>query len=180
MSALTRCACASILLVGALASHPAWAAGSEDKMAWIADSHGCKVANTFPRPGESITWSGGCTDGFANGDGVLQWFVEGRESDRFEGHLAMGWAEGPGTLAAEDGGKYVGEWKRSAQDGTGRYDAPDGSWYQGEWKHGEANGHGEYSDPDGKRYVGEWVNGVLQSGGPEDRDEDEAPDPNRT
>ncbi len=180
MSAVTRYACASLLLVGVAASAPASAAGAGDDVTWIADSHGCRVANTFPRPGETITWSGKCKDGFADGDGVLQWFFNGQEDDRFEGHLVMGWAEGRGALAKADGGRYVGDWKHSIQDGTGRYDAPDGSWYQGEWRNGKPNGQGEYRSADGRKFIGEWVDGVFQSGSPEDQDRDEAPDPNRT
>jgi hypothetical protein len=182
MSAVTRYACALLLLVSMSAPGPTLAEGSGDNVTWIADSHGCRVANTFPRPGESITWSGKCKDGFADGDGVLQWFFKGREDDRFEGNLAMGWAEGRGALAKADGGRYVGEWKHSVQEGTGRYDAPDGSWYQGEWKNGKPNGQGQYRRGDGKLFIGEWADGVFQSGSSEDQDQDgdEAPDPNRT
>jgi hypothetical protein len=177
MSAVSRYASALLLLLG-VASASASAAG--DDINWIADSHGCKVANTFPRPGETITWTGKCKDGYADGDGVLQWFLNGQLDDRFEGHLAMGWAEGRGALAKTDGGKYIGDWKHSMQEGSGRYEAPDGSWYQGEWKNGMPNGQGEYRQADGRSFVGEWVDGVYQSGEPEEQDQDEQPDPNRT
>jgi len=30
---------------------------ADDDVAWIADKSGCKVANPFPQPGESITWN---------------------------------------------------------------------------------------------------------------------------
>ncbi|HXX11321.1 MAG TPA: hypothetical protein VEK05_07355, partial [Burkholderiales bacterium] len=80
---------------------------ADDEVTWIADSHGCKVANTFPRPGETITWSGSCNNGYADGDGVLQWFLNGDVDDRFEGHLQKGWAEGQGVLAKVDGSKYA-------------------------------------------------------------------------
>jgi hypothetical protein len=179
MSAVTRYACASLLLFGAGMSSLAVPAGSGDEVTWIADSRGCKVANPFPRPGESITWSGKCKDGFADGDGVLQWFLDGKQDDRFEGHLAMGWAEGRGALAKSEGGTYVGDWKHSLQEGKGRYDAPDGSSYRGEWRNGMPNGQGEYRRADGKTFSGEWVDGVYQSGQPDEQDQDEAPDPNK-
>jgi hypothetical protein len=66
------------------------------------------------------------------------------------------------------------------QEGMGRYNAPDGSSYQGEWKNGMPNGQGEYRRADGKIFSGEWVDGVFQSGSPDDQDQDEAPDPNKT
>lgn len=179
MSAVTRYASASLLLLGAAMSDFAFPAGAGDDVTWIADSRGCRVANTFPRPGETITWSGKCKDGFADGDGVLQWFLDGKQDDRFEGHLAMGWVEGRGVLAKAEGGTYAGDWKHSMQEGMGRYDAPDGSWYQGEWKNGMPNGQGEYRRADGKTFSGEWVDGVYQSGQPGEQNQDEAPDPNK-
>jgi hypothetical protein len=120
-------------------------AAPDDDVTWIADKRGCKVANTFPRPGESITWSGQCKSGFADGDGVLQWFLDGKKDDVYEGHLAMGWADGKGVMTKTDGGKYAGDWKHSTQDGTGRFDAPDGSWYEGQWKNGKPHGHAVFT-----------------------------------
>jgi len=55
---------------------------SADETEWIADKRGCKVANPFPRAGESITWSGPCKNGFADGQGILQWFFNGKEDDQ--------------------------------------------------------------------------------------------------
>lgn len=33
---------------------------------------GCRIVNPSPQPHESTSWSGGCRDGYADGDGVLQ------------------------------------------------------------------------------------------------------------
>ncbi len=104
------------LLVALLLSAFGASAAGDDDVAWIADSRGCKVANPFPQPGETIKWSGECKDGLADGNGVLDWFVNGKPFDRYEGTLKQGWAEGTGTLLRE-GGRYVGDWKRSLQDG---------------------------------------------------------------
>ncbi|MBS0548662.1 MAG: hypothetical protein JSR24_12985, partial [Proteobacteria bacterium] len=42
---------------------------------WIIDpTTKCKVANAFPSAAETITWSGPCKDGYAEGQGVAQWF----------------------------------------------------------------------------------------------------------
>lgn len=155
------------LLISALG---AFAAGDED-VAWIADDRGCKVANPFPQPGETIKWNGSCKNGLADGNGILEWFVNGKPFDRYEGTLRLGWAEGKGTLLRE-AGKYVGEWKRSLQDGNGRYDAADGSWYEGEWKEGQPHGYGQYQTPDGRLFSGTWQNGVYEG--------DMENDPNRT
>lgn len=143
----------------------------DDEVSWIADSRGCKVANPFPQPGESIKWSGECKNGFANGQGVLEWFMDGKPLDVFEGTLELGWAEGKGTLIRE-GGRYEGGWKRSMQDGQGRYDNADGSWYEGEWKEGQPHGRGQYQTPDGRLFSGTWTDGVY--------DGDMEYNPNRT
>src|SRR3954451_17182422 len=101
----------ALLLVSPRPYFPA--AAVEDDVSWIADKRGCKVANTFPRAGESITWSGPCKDGYADGEGVMQWFLNGKEDDRYEGQISMGWAEGHGVLPKIEGGKYDGQWKHS-------------------------------------------------------------------
>jgi hypothetical protein len=110
---------------------------ADDDVSWIADKNGCKVANPFPQPGETITWDGKCKNGVADGEGLLQWYINGKLADRYEGTLKEGWAEGKGTLTRAEGGRYAGTWKHSLQDGDGRYDAPDGSWYEGQWKEGQ-------------------------------------------
>jgi hypothetical protein len=156
------------------------AAASENDESWIADNNGCKVANTFPREGETITWSGECKDGYANGTGILQWFLNGKEDDRFEGNLAMGWAEGRGTLNKADGGKYEGDWKHSIQEGEGRFEMPDGSFYDGQWKNGKPHGQGQYRRPDGKIFIGEWVDGVYVPDAERRQQEEAQPsDPNK-
>ncbi|HEX4984905.1 MAG TPA: hypothetical protein VFV71_02410 [Burkholderiales bacterium] len=163
------------MLAGLLVAAAAGAA--DDDVTWIADRNGCKVANPFPQPGESIAWDGPCRKGLADGDGVLQWFVDDKPADKYEGTLKDGWAEGKGTLTRAQGGRYVGDWQHSLQDGDGRYEAPDGSWYEGQWKEGQPHGHGQYQTPDGRLFVGEWVNGVYEGDMDDNGDDD---NPNRT
>ena len=170
---MIRLSISSIALVLSLAI-PGALFGADDDVSWIADKNGCKVANPFPQPGETITWNGQCKNGKADGEGLLQWYVGGKLADRYEGSLKDGWAEGKGTLTRTEGGRYSGDWKHSLQDGNGRYEASDGSWYEGQWKDGQPHGHGQYRTPDGRTVVGEWVNGVYEG----DMDSDD--NPNRT
>jgi hypothetical protein len=165
------------LIASALPGRWAQAAPEEDAQ-WIADKQGCKVANPFPRAGESITWSGACKNGFANGEGVLQWYLNGQADDRYEGNLDMGWAAGHGVLSRSDGSKYDGDWKESNQHGNGRFEAPDGSWYEGQWKMGKPHGQGQYRRPDGKIFIGVWIDGVYE--GDVESEPEENNDPNRT
>jgi len=150
---------------------------ADDDAQWIADKRGCKVANPFPQSDESITWSGACPEGFANGEGVLIFFIGGREHSRYEGTLKRGWAEGRGVLLFPDGGKYDGQWANSQENGTGRRDWTDGSWYQGGWKNGRPHGQGQFRRPDGKIFIGEWVDGVYEG---DLEPGDDQNDPNRT
>lgn len=75
---------------------------------WIADKNGCKVWNQSPGPGESITWSGPCKDGYAEGSGAVQWFTDGKPGVKYQGELVDGKYHGKGTLI------YPGECKSSA------------------------------------------------------------------
>ncbi len=154
-----------LYLLALICSTPARAATDPD-MQWIADANGCKAANPFPRPGESVTWSGACKDGLMEGKGVLQWFVDGKIDDRYEGQINAGWAEGEGTLTRLDGGRYAGNWSKSLQSGKGRYEGPDGAVYEGDWKDGQPHGLGVMRTPDGQVISGRWVGGEFD--GPTD------------
>ena len=136
---------------------------------WITDSKGCKVANVFPQEDESISWTGACEQGLANGEGKLTWLINGIVTDTYEGQLVKGWAEGEGKLTRKDG-VYTGEWKNSLQNGKGRYQHEDGTWYQGGWKDGKPHGHGQMLTPEGKIFSGTWYDGYY---------EDEQPAENR-
>jgi len=109
---------------------------------WIADARtGCRIWNAEPKPNQSVSWSGGCQNRLAQGRGVLQWFVNGRPDDRYEGDLVAG--------------KY---------DGQGRYVwAASGFHYEGEWRDGLANGTGELTTAKG-HYKGSWTKGCFRDG----------------
>ena len=46
---------------------------------------GCKVWNAYPEPGETFTWDGPCKDGFVDGSGILEWFLNGKFKVHYEG-----------------------------------------------------------------------------------------------
>ena len=131
---------------------------------WITDAKGCKIVNLAPQEGESVTWSGECPNGLANGEGTLTWFVAGVKTEVYEGMMVDGYAEGRGKLKRR-GSAYVGEWKKSLQHGRGRYDDEDGSWYQGEWSEGLPHGRGQMLTPDGQLLKGYWNNGEFEDEG---------------
>ncbi|MGA3399613.1 MAG: hypothetical protein ABSC95_10365 [Acetobacteraceae bacterium] len=91
--------------------------------------------NAHPQPTESITWSGGCVNGVAQGRGVLQWFENGRPSEHYEGELRGGQMNGHGILTPGNGGRYEGEFRDGKANGFGQWTTARGS-FSGLWTNG--------------------------------------------
>jgi hypothetical protein len=103
---------------------------------WTSDpATGCRVINAHPQPNESMTWSGDCHNGFAQGQGVLRWFENGQPGERYEGELKNGQMDGHGTLSPGDGGRYEGEFRDGMANGLGQWSTARGS-FSGVWKNG--------------------------------------------
>ena len=85
---------------------------------------GCRVMNANPKRNEAITWSGGCENGLAQGQGILQWYENDRPAERYEGELHGGQINGHGVLTTEDGGRYEGSsatvWRTALANGRHR------------------------------------------------------------
>jgi MORN repeat len=78
---------------------------------WItATNQPCRIWNPNPQPNESVTWSGECRDGYASGQGILRWTLNGRPDARYEGSYANGKRNGHGVLIMPDGRRIEGEW----------------------------------------------------------------------
>jgi hypothetical protein len=146
----------------ALASPCAWA---ED--GFIVDQKGCKVGNPSPKASESVAWSGECVNGYADGKGSLQWYVDGAKSTRYEGTLKAGLLSGRGKLTMPNGATYDGEWLAGKQSGKGVQAMPDGTRYEGEWKNGQPDGHGELRNAAGEALAGKWKEGAYE--GPDEQ-----------
>jgi hypothetical protein len=124
---------------------------------WIADTKtGCRVWNTFPLPGESISWTGLCRNDLAQGRGVLQWFKGDKPTARYDGELRNGKMNGRGYYTWPDGDSYKGEYRDDLRNGRGVYTWASGNRYEGEWRDGAANGWGVKTWVGGNRYEGEW------------------------
>lgn len=145
------------LLVLALIATPALA---QTPPGWIADAKtGCRVWNPAPEPGESISWTGGCQNKLAQGRGVLQWFMNGKPGDRYEGEYRDGKENGRGVHTYAGGGRYEGEYRDGKKSGRGVRTLISGARYEGEYRDGKENGQGEFTSKDGSRYVGEVRDG---------------------
>ena len=74
----------------------------------------CKVL----KPAIDITYSGGCKQGLADGQGVASGI------DSYTGEFKKGLPNGTGTYIWSTGEKYEGEWKKGLREGTGKYTIP--------------------------------------------------------
>lgn len=102
---------------------------------WIADpKSGCRVWDPNPQLEESVTWSGSCANGRAEGRGIVQW------------------SKGAITIETDEG-----EWRDGRQAGKGIQSWSTGR-YEGKISDGEPNGHGVLTLQK-QRYEGEFRNG---------------------
>ena len=150
---------ARVLSLAVWLSLPLAAADARSDEGYITDKNGCKIANPSPKPSESVTWSGACKDGFADGDGIMQWYDQDKPGARYEGTLARGLLSGNGKLTLSDGTSYEGGWLDGKQHGNGTLRAADGGSYIGEWKNGMPDGPGVM-----RNAAGEAMRGLFKAG----------------
>ncbi|MGO8866417.1 MAG: MORN repeat-containing protein, partial [Alphaproteobacteria bacterium] len=150
-------------LVGASLLSAAHAQQDAPPPGWIADEKGCRVADPSPEPRPnaklSFVWSGSCEGGLVEGEGELQWYLDGRPSDRYVGSYREGKRNGHGVYVATGGTRYDGEYKDDKPDGHGVYISANGDRYEGEFKDGQASGHAIVDFANGNRYEGVYRDG---------------------
>jgi hypothetical protein len=173
-------------LAGALTAGTA--ARADDGVQGIGAA-GCQIVNPNPQPDESATWTGGCRDGFADGDGELDWIVEGKHASHYVGHVRAGrpdgrgvydnlrnklhyegdykagMFDGVGALAQADGTRLVGHFEKGFLEGEGEGFTHDGGHYRGQWHASHFEGQGEAIDLLGSRYVGPFHDGRPDGAG---------------
>lgn len=107
---------------------------------------GCAVWNPRPEPNETVTWSGDCARGQAQGYGVEIWrSVEDgkRRESRYVGTMRDGKKEGKGVFTHPDGSRYEGEYKNGRRHGRGTAVFANGDRCEGEWREGRLLGTGK-------------------------------------
>lgn len=125
---------------------------------WLYDQNHCKVwSNNLTNV--TVSWSGACKDGFADGPGKLTWVTNGSSTDTYQGDLKMGYRHGWGIYLFSDGASYEGDWVNSQRNGVARILYGDGSRYEGEVYDGQRMGRGTYFHPDGSGTDGYWDSG---------------------
>ena len=188
-------ACASALVVMMLMLLRPDLASAADSY-WLEDPiSGCMVwSPDAPGDDEAISWSGGCVDGKAEGEGVLAWFAQGTLAGRYQGPMIAGMANGNGTLymvdnkvgsgylrvegqfsqsfidgyvrvTEADGGSFEGRIDELTMNGEGIWRSADGGMYEGPLEAGKPNGEGYAELADGTRYRGTFVDGLASGNG---------------
>lgn len=132
---------------------------------WIADAKtGCRVFNAQPQPSESISWTGSCNGGLAQGQGIVHWFQNGKPNGTYEGVFSGGKMANGGIETFPGGRRYQSDFRDNTKTGQGVMIFPDGSRYQGLWLDDKPNGFGTLTMKSGEVYSGAWTNGCFRQG----------------
>ena len=159
------------VLVAALT---AWgsAAWADEHGSWqqLENNPSCSVWNAYPQPNETVTWSGACTNGKAQGRGtaVRRYLQDGEWiEDKYTVEIKDGKGHGHGLLVFGNGDRYEGDVRDSKLHGRGVRVWADGASYEGEFRDGKRTGRGVYVTANGDRYEGDFRDGKQHGRGVE-------------
>ena len=122
----------------------------------IGDAN-CRIINPQPRLHERVTWSGPCKNGYADGSGIEEWFVDDALASRYEGEMTRGLIEGRGKMEFTSGGEYVGQFHEGKLDGKGVLVQPNGLRITGNFHDDDPVGNVLVEGKNGFRYEGAWI-----------------------
>lgn len=126
---------------------------------WVLTADGSKVWYEMSQLNEIITWSGSRdADGYATGQGKLQWFQNGKPGNTYEGNMLDGKKNGKGIYIQTNGDRYEGDFVDDKRSGKGILTWTNGNRYEGDFVDGKRTGKGILTWSNGDRYDGEFVN----------------------
>lgn len=100
---------------------------------------------------EPFTWSGGCVDGKASGEGQLTW-----SGASYRGGMVDGKKHGQGVSTYASGTRHEGGWENGEPHGFATAIFSNGNRYEGEWREDKRHGRGTYTWADGDAMTCEW------------------------
>lgn len=110
----------------------------------IADRPGCYLWNPNLAANETVSWSGDCSGGLAQGRGSRQWSYPDDEGNPLvgggEGELRDGKPNGPWAHYDSDGGTAQGGYEAGDRAGPWTHVHADGTVFEGEWAGGRRQG----------------------------------------
>ena len=123
----------------------------------------CEVWDEVHGVGETVTWSGGCSNGKASGWGRMVW--RGRYGEEvYEGQVSGGKRDGSGTFRWVNGDSYEGEFRDGKLTGRGIYRWANGDRYEGGFRDGKQHGHGVKTWGPGGEWAGDRYEGDFRDG----------------
>jgi hypothetical protein len=164
-------------------------AQSSSSAVWLMDAQSkCTVLYADQRPADSVTWTGACANGAANGQGAATFTKGNRFVAQITGAFVNGaaagavranWADGAhydgdeqssrfagqGTLTTAAGDRFEGNWANGRMNGRGSVVWANGDRYDGDWRDNKAEGHGVQTWADGRKYDGAWKNDLPNGHG---------------
>src|SRR6185503_11750440 len=153
---------------------------------WLKDGD-CALYSAGVTSGDSVTWTGRCEDGYAEGLGTATFAHDG-QSQSFtgifvhgvipDGHVITRWGQGwsydgetvggrfngAGILTTNTADRFEGVWTDGKMNGFGVLRRANGDRYAGDWKDDRPNGKGELRHADGTFVAGSFVDGKLADG----------------
>ncbi|MGL5891196.1 MAG: hypothetical protein ACRC3B_15005 [Bacteroidia bacterium] len=97
---------------------------------------GCLVWNENYSPGDSVLWTGSCKKKYAEGNGVLTWFVNNTVHARYEGEMKMGQPNGKGIYVFTDWCSMEGDFVNGILHGYGKITYVEGAALEGRFVNG--------------------------------------------
>ena len=183
MSGIARAVMAAALLNCGLLSASATQEQNLGQGQWLKDG-ACALYSADARPGDTVSWTGACVDGYAEGLGTATFTHDG-QSQSFtanfirgivpDGHVISRWGQGwsydgeavggrfqgTGILTTDNSDRFAGQWTDGKMNGFGVLLRANGERYAGDWKNDKPNGAGELRQADGTFVRGLFVDGKL-------------------
>jgi len=179
MSGIAR----AILAAALLSCGSASAADTTEQGQWLKDG-ACALFSADALPGDTVSWTGSCPGGYAEGLGTATFTHDG-QSQSFtanfvhgvipDGHVISRWGrgwsydgeavagrfQGPGILTTDTSDRFDGQWDGGKMNGFGVLLRANGERYAGDWKDDKPNGNGQLRHADGSLVNGLFVDGKL-------------------
>jgi len=188
MSWTAKAALAAALLNCGLSNASAQTTNAPDNKtgAWLKAGD-CALFSAGATPGDSVSWTGACVEGYAEGIGTAT-FTHAGQSQSFtaifvrgvipDGHVITRWGQGwsydgetisgrfngAGILTTNTADRFEGVWTDGKMNGFGILRRPNGERYAGDWKDDRPNGKGELRRADGTKVSGTFVDGKMTDG----------------
>ena len=169
MRMFTKCFDLAIVIMAAAACTKTGsvATSSQFTKGYVSDPNtGCKVYATHIAAKDSVTWNGGCENGYADGIGVITWLHNGKKEFEYRGRVSQGKRVGQATVIWADGIEYKGEYTNGERTGRGLMIDPNPcitciSRYDGDFVDGEMTGTARIWFANGDYYQGKVTGGNI-------------------